>query len=340
VLETGNWELETGSWKLEAGNWPIIGWDMMRRSRQRSIARGSCRTLAAIAMLCAVTVRVEGFAQDAQVAAVPVLRTVRVVAEASNEPTTVTLEADGPLPAPVTGALDGPPRIYLDLNGVRPGPAMRLAEPGALVFRVRVALHSANPVSTRVVLDLSKPSPYHVDSSGRAQGRLIIVLGASSSASPAAPSAVQNHARTTTPAPATPSPSVSAIPAAPQRRAIGADVYAARVSVALGRLQALRPVLASIDHRAEQPAGDLTVAAAEFDAVARILAAIKPPASREMTHGLLLRTCALGARAVRMRLDSTQTGDSASGWNAASAAAGALIMLDSASTDLGYPPPK
>jgi hypothetical protein len=41
-----------------------------------------------------------------------------------------------------------------------------------------------------------------------------------------------------------------------------------------------------------------------------------------------------------MRLDSTQIGDSDAGWNAASAAAGALMMLDGASTDLGYSAPK
>jgi hypothetical protein len=113
-----------------------------------------------------------------------------------------------------------------------------------------------------------------------------------------------------------------------------------RVSVALGRLVALRPVLASIDRRAEQPTGDLTAAATEFDSVAHALAAIKPSASRETTHGLLIRACALGARATRLRLDSALSGDSATGWNAASAAAGALIMLDKASTDLGYSAPK
>ncbi len=309
----------------------------MSRSRPRSIARGSCGTLAAIAMLCAVTARVEGAAQDAQDATVPTLRTVRLVAEASGGATTVVLEANGPLPAPLTGALDGPPRIYLDLNGVRPGPAVRLAEAGTLVLRARVALHSANPVSTRVVLDLSQPSPYRIDSSGRAQGRLIIVLGG---APAAAASSAPGPARTRPPAPATPSTSSPGSPPAPQRGTSAAYTWVAQVAAALGRLQALRPVLASIDRRAEQPSGDLAAAAAEFDAVARILASIRVPASQEATQGLLLRTCALGARASRMRLDSTQTGDSASGWNAASAAAGALMMLDSASTDLGYSAPK
>src|SRR5258706_16384516 len=98
---------------------------MMNRSRQRSIAGASCRTVAAMAMVCMVTAYVEGFAQDAQIP-VPILRAVRVDAGASGGATAVILEADGPLPVPVSGALDGPPRIYLDLNGVRPGTAVRL----------------------------------------------------------------------------------------------------------------------------------------------------------------------------------------------------------------------
>jgi len=348
----------------------------MRRSRQQSITRGTCGTLAALAVLCAVTARVEGSAQDAPAGAGTALRTIRVVTEASGGATTVVLEADGPLPEPTTGAVDGPPRIYLDLKDVRPGSVVRLGESDALVRRTRVALHSENPVSSRVVIDLYKPSPYRVDSSGRAEGRLIIVLGASSSTPAAAPSSsvpgpvrttppapaapsssapdpvrttppalaapsssAPGPARTTPPAPATPSTSGPESPSAPNRRASGPDAYVAQVSVVLGRLQALRPVLVSIDRRAEQPAGDLTAAAAEFDAVARILAAIRVPASRETTQALLVRASALGARASRMRLDSTQTED-VSGWNAASAAAGALLMLDRASIDIIYSAPK
>jgi hypothetical protein len=328
----------------------------MSRSRQRSIVPGSCCTLAAFAILSAVTARVEGSTHDAHDIPVPALRTIRVGTEASGGATEVILEADGPLPAPLDGAVDGPPRIYLDLKGVRPGPVVRVGQADALVRRIRVALHSGNPLSSRVVIDLYKTSSYRIDASGLAQGRLIILIGGSSSVPAAAPSSAQAHARTTTQAPAAPATQAPATPAAqgpatpaaplpvspaaPQPRAGGGDVYAAQVSVALGRLQALRPVLASIDRRAEQPAGDLTAAAAEFDAVARVLSSIRAPASRQMMHGLLLRTCALGARASRMRLDSTGTGDSASEWNAASAAAGALMMLDRAASDLGYVAPK
>lgn len=99
-------------------------------------------------------------------------------------------------------------------------------------------------------------------------------------------------------------------------------------------------MLASIVRRAEDAAGDLEAAAAELDAIGRLLAAIKPPRSRETTHGLLLRACTLGARASRMRQDAIRTKDPALGWNAASAAAGALMMLDSGSSDLGSSAPK
>ena len=62
---------------------------------------------------------------------------------------------------------------------------------------------------------------------------------------------------------------------------------------------------------------------------------MKPPALREATNGLLVRVCALGARASRMRQDSRLTGDVAAVMNAASAAAGALILLDRAIQDMG-----
>jgi hypothetical protein len=367
VRRIQSWELE--NWKLATGNWKLKPDDnrrnMVSRSRQRSIARARFKTVAAIAMLWVVIAYVEGFAQDAQTVPVPMLRAVRVVAVSSGGSTRVILEAEGPLPVPLSGAVDGPPRIYLDLNGVRPGPTARFAESSALVVRVRVALHSANPISTRVVLDLSRPAPYRIDSSGRAQGRLTIVLGAPPSAPAPATPPVQTHTQTTippratpspsaaapssaappalappAPAPPAPSPSVQGFRAAPQRRASGGDAYVAQASVALARLQALRPLLSSIDRRAEQPVGDLRAAIVEFNAVSRILVAIKVPTSRETTQDLLLRACDLGARASRMRMELESTGDLAPGWNAASAAAGALIMLDSAGADLGYVGPK
>jgi hypothetical protein len=120
----------------------------------------------------------------------------------------------------------------------------------------------------------------------------------------------------------------------PSREApVQMEAYAALVATAVERLQALRPVLVSIDRRSEIP-GDLGAAASEFDAIGRLLAAIKPQPAREATHGLLVRTCALGARAARLLQTATQTRDESGQWNAASAAAGALILLDRAAKDL------
>jgi hypothetical protein len=111
------------------------------------------------------------------------------------------------------------------------------------------------------------------------------------------------------------------------------EAYAALVATGVERLQALRPVLVAIDRRSEIP-GDLAATAAEFEAVGRLLGAITPQPAREATHGLLVRACALGARAARLMQDATRTGDAAGQWNAASAAAGALILLDRAAKDL------
>jgi hypothetical protein len=96
----------------------------------------------------------------------------------------------------------------------------------------------------------------------------------------------------------------------------------------------LRPLLEAIDRRADTVPGDLDAAAKEFDAVAKLLSGIKPPSTREGTHALLLRTCTLGARAVRMRQQADAMNDPAPGWDAASAAAGALMMFDRANGDL------
>ena len=218
-------------------------------------------------------------------------------------------------------ALDGPPRVYLDLKGVRPGRDAVAGEPDPLVLRTRVAVHSANPLATRVVFELAKAAPYRIDVSGRERGRLVVILSAIWPRRSPTPCHDDGRPKTPAPAPASTSAPTSS----------GADGYVARMSGVLVRLQALRPVLASIDRRAEDPPGALEAAAVELEAIGRLLGAIRPPASREATHGLLVRACALGVRSSRMRQDSIRTNDMALGWNAASAAAGCAVMLSTAS---------
>jgi type IV pilus assembly protein PilQ len=79
------------------------------------------------------------------------------------EGVTVTLKGNGRLvPRPIEQAKDAPPRLVLDLPGVRPAvPAITRVNQGA-VDRVRVALSSPKPVVTRVVLQMKKQFLYRM----------------------------------------------------------------------------------------------------------------------------------------------------------------------------------
>jgi hypothetical protein len=309
------------------------------------------------------------FGQAPRGSVLPVIRSVRTEAGKDGS-TMVVVEGTGPLPEPSSGvAATPPPRIYLDFTDVLPDLNLPPVSPTALVKAVRVAEHTASPLVTRVVINLAKATTYRVDTSGRSQGRIAVVLSALPSeraatapppaASATKPSAPATSARPTQPRPAPPpstpekeqprpvqppstpapppsaaSPPTTQSPAARGRSDAAESQYGIRISSALVRLHALRLLLEAIDRRADPIPGDLNAAAAEFDAIGKLLSGIKPPSNREGTHALLLRTCTLGARAVRMRQEASATKDAAKGWDAASAAAGALMMFDKANTDL------
>jgi AMIN domain len=236
------------------------------------------------------------------------LRSVRVEPIEQSDGTRVVIEANGALSEPTSGTAFNPPRIYLDFIDVLPLRTVEPVSPNSVVARIRVAEHSASPLVTRVVVDLINESQYRVDSSASAQGRVIVIIGT------------------------TPPRQVSAANVKPPVTATAQ--YATRVATALIRLQTLKPLLEAIDRRTESVPGDLSAAVKEFDDIGKLLAAVKPPQSRLLTHALLLRTCTLGARAVRLRESAAGNPDAASGWDAASAAAGALLMLERASGEL------
>jgi hypothetical protein len=263
------------------------------------------------------------------------LRSVRVEPANQEGATRVVIEGNGPLPEPASGAPVKPPRIFLDFTDVLPPGAVDPVSPNPLVSRIRIAPHSASPLVTRVVLDLIKETPYRVDSSARAQGRVIVILGAAQSqaSKPVSPPLAPPRGPVSSPPSGRAAASTSAPPA--QARAVSAEAqYGVRIAPMLLRLYALRPLLEAIDRRADAVPGDLLAAAKEFDELSKLLTAIRSPATRASTHALLLRTCTLGARAARLRETTATSQDAASSWDAASAAAGALLMLDRANTDL------
>ena len=88
----------------------------------------------------------------------------------------VVIEANGPLPIPVQGFVENPPRMFFDFQGVVPRRRSVVVGPGfGVVRQTRMALYAANV--TRVVLDLVKPENYRIDSNEREVGFIRIVLG-------------------------------------------------------------------------------------------------------------------------------------------------------------------
>jgi hypothetical protein len=246
-----------------------------------------------------------------------ILRAVRV--ERTEASVVVVIEGSGPLPEPQLGVVDGPPRIYLDFPGITRGTfGTRVQVPGP-VRRVRVGDFQSNPLITRVVIDLSEASPHRLDASRREEGRIVVFVDAAAvpAVAPAKP-AVQTP---TASAPARRAPSAAAATAERDKAAALA---------ALAQLERLRPVLSSVDSRIETPEASLRAAVEEFDTIRLSVASIRSERDREA----LTKICVLGATAVTTRLEAQQGADATRAWNAASAAAGALIMLDRARADL------
>lgn len=314
----------------------------------RPIVKRSRAAIMPVAVGCLIALATGSSGQTAS-RADTTLRGITVVP--TGDGTAVVIEAHGALPQPSSGFANNPARVYLDFNDVLPGSAVPPIVENPLVRRVRVAEHNPSPLVTRVVIDLVKTTTYRIDSSNRNQGRIVVLLGSADSAAlppaqtpPARQSPVATKSQpppqpasgASSPArgvaggasPQTPAPTASSPGPAPEY------AYGVRVSAALVRLHALRPLLESIDRQADPLQGNPDVAVGEFEEIGKLLAAIKPPRSREGTHALLQRACTMGARAVRMRQDGARTTDPTAALNAASAAAGALMMLDRANQDL------
>jgi len=111
-----------------------------------------------------------------------------------------------------------------------------------------------------------------------------------------------------------------------------------QVTPLLARLQKLRPVLKSIDSQTDQNAVSLQFAAHELSSIAQGLMALRAPETLSAAHDELLQSCSLAAQAVKGRMEFTTGGNTAIAWNAASAAAGALMLMDRARAALGVAP--
>lgn len=374
----------------------------------------------------------------------------RITASTVGSEAVITIEANGPLPAPTIGTVDGPPRIFLDFPGVRTTTSGLARAADRRIVRVRAAINSVSPLVTRVVLDLTSPQPHRLE---QATGRVMIFVGASTRAAaptplpipdsapvsaqpaprtaarrtvpssnttahqpaghsgwpaasapvpsdapatapPRAPAAVPSGAASSFPmstpaadtaavpappptsmtAPPPPIPLVPPLPDPPPPSKRGAAAQASRapadaagaggasnrstsrapalpppskdveryrtsVSPLLLRLRMQQPLLESVGSLEDQAPARMHSAMEEFDNLRQELSAVKPPETLKPQHDLLMQATRLGMTAARLSVESIKSRDSAVVRNAASAATGAILMLDRACVDLGCPGP-
>jgi hypothetical protein len=307
---------------------------------------------------------------EGQAAPITTTRAIRSIStEASGPALVIAIEGTGDLPLPTSGAADEPPRVYFDFPGVALKAAGITLSTDPRIRRIRAGVHSAIPLVTRVVLDLVAPLPYRVE---RAEGRVSVIVGGSATQSPPgiAPLAAfvdRPPASSVSPEPSPeppvaaaavprePAPSLKQSPPTPPPAPPIASAHAAaalssagqllpikdleryrpRVSPALDRLRLQQPLLTSLDGAEDQTVERVQLAVEEFERLKQELAGIKPPATLRSQHDMLCQVTTLALMATRLRLEAFRTSDPATIRNAASAAAGATLLLDRACADLG-----
>jgi hypothetical protein len=300
-------------------------------------------------------------------------RAVRAIAMTSTaETVTVSIDIAGGGITPAAGFVDGPPRIFLDFPGVALQTAAVTASRDSRIRRIRAAVHSARPLVTRVVIDLAAPMPFRITTNA---GRVSVVLGQPGSEGAGPPIALVSELSAAAPAsapippvpdlppapvPALASAAAPAVPAenppAPKRPPAGAPAarpassvarpstsakdterYLRQVSPALDRLRLQEPILTALDTAEPQDPERIQLAIEEFERLRQELSGMKPADSMRAQHDMLVQSTILALMATRLRLEAFRTSDAATLRNAASAAAGATLLLDRACADLGCP---
>ena len=110
--------------------------------------------------------------------------------------------------------------------------------------------------------------------------------------------------------------------------------YVRKARPSIDALLATRPSLELIRSLAGPSARTLRQVEKSAGLASRELALIKPPADAAEVHGLLQNAFQMAARAIEIRMKAIGTNDMSLAWQASSAAAGALLMLDRARDDI------
>jgi type IV pilus assembly protein PilQ len=101
----------------------------------------------------------------------------KVHASYTRTSTTITLSGDGRLnPGSLSETDEQPRRLVMDFPNVSTTAPAQTGVEGVFVKKVRVALHSSDPLVTRVVLEISPKATYHVERSGQDGRDLALVF--------------------------------------------------------------------------------------------------------------------------------------------------------------------
>ncbi len=113
-----------------------------------------------------------------------------------------------------------------------------------------------------------------------------------------------------------------------------ADKYREQVNQPLERLRAMRQTLVAIDQQRSVPS--LTATRTEVSAILRTLNTVRPSEVVRATHDLLIRSASLALMALTLRdAPPGEPPNQDALRNAASAAAGALLLLDRVCMEIG-----
>ena len=126
-------------------------------------------------------------------------------------------------------------------------------------------------------------------------------------------------------------------PSLPPPPAKDVERYRRQIAPALDRLRLQEPLLTSLDNAESQTMDRVQLAVEEFERLRVELAGTRPPDSLRSQHDMLIQSTTLALMATRLRLEAFRTSDPGTLRNAASAAAGATLLLDRVCADLGCP---
>ena len=138
-----------------------------------------------------------------------------------------------------------------------------------------------------------------------------------------------------TPPGLTPVPARSTTPPIPAK---DAERYLEQVAGTLEPYRKLQPALVSIDRQEPAPPAGLGSIREELARLLRTLVAFRPSDNVKPVHDVLTRSVSFALMAATLRQDAGTRGDPVALRNAASAAAGALLLLDRACVELSCPP--